>query len=151
MGFPAGASGKEPSCQLRRCKRCGLDPWIKIPWRRAWKPTPVFLPGESQGQKSLAAYSPWGHKELDAAEETALHTYSATPLSSIPTWESSQVIASVKTCSESSTWADQVIQEHAQCQTKSSLSEQGKMLLNCIQSKSKVKIRLEVTGLTCCR
>ena len=54
MNFPSGASGKEPSCQCRRNKRCGFDPWIrKIPWRRAWQPTLVFLPGESRGQRSL--------------------------------------------------------------------------------------------------
>ena len=42
-----------------------LDPWIrKIPWRRIWQPTPVFLPGESHGQKSVAGYSPWDHEEL---------------------------------------------------------------------------------------
>ena len=40
----------------------------KIPWRKAWHPTPVFLPGESHGQRSLAGYSLWGHRELDAAE-----------------------------------------------------------------------------------
>ena len=40
----------------------------KIPWRRAWQPTPVFLPGESHGQRSLAGYSPQGHKELDTTE-----------------------------------------------------------------------------------
>ena len=40
----------------------------KIPWRREWPPTPVFLPGESHGQRSLAGYSPWGHKELNTAE-----------------------------------------------------------------------------------
>ena len=40
-------TGKEPTCQCRTCKRCGFDPWVgKIPWRRAWQPTPVFLPGE---------------------------------------------------------------------------------------------------------
>ena len=71
MGFPGGASGKEPACQCRRQKRCGFDPWVrKIPWRRAWKPTPVFLPGESQGPRSLVGYSPWGHKELDTTEVT---------------------------------------------------------------------------------
>ena len=47
----------------------GFDPWVwKISWRREWLPTPVFLvflPGESQGQRSLAGYSPWGHKESD--------------------------------------------------------------------------------------
>ena len=40
----------------------------KIPWRRAWQPTPVFLPGKSHGQRSLAGYSPWGHKESDTTE-----------------------------------------------------------------------------------
>ena len=44
-----GASGKELTCQCRRWKRCGFDPWVrKISWRRVWKPTPVFLPRESQ-------------------------------------------------------------------------------------------------------
>ena len=43
------------------------DPGL-IPWRRAWQPTPVFLPGESHGQRSLAGYSPWGRKESDTAE-----------------------------------------------------------------------------------
>ena len=43
-----------------------FDPWVgKIPWRRKWQPTPVFLPGEPQGQRSLAGYSPQGRKELD--------------------------------------------------------------------------------------
>ena len=41
MGLPGGTSGKEPACQYRRHKRCRFDPWIgKIPWRRAWQPTP---------------------------------------------------------------------------------------------------------------
>ena len=40
----------------------------KISWRRAWLPTPVFLPGESHGQRSLAGYSSWGHRELDTTE-----------------------------------------------------------------------------------
>ena len=45
---PGGASGKEPACQCKRDKRWGFDPRVgKIPWRRAWQPTPVFLPGES--------------------------------------------------------------------------------------------------------
>jgi len=37
----------------------------KIPWRRKWQPTPVFLPGKSHGQRSLAVYLPWDHKESD--------------------------------------------------------------------------------------
>ena len=48
LGFSGGDRGKEPICQCRRHKRCGFDPWVgKIPWRRAWQPTPVFLSGES--------------------------------------------------------------------------------------------------------
>ena len=47
-GIPGGTSGKEPACHWRRHQRRGFDPWVeKIPWRRAWQPTPVFLPGES--------------------------------------------------------------------------------------------------------
>ena len=56
-----GASGEESSCQCRRCNRCGFDPWVgEIPWRRKWQPIPVFLPGKSHGQRSLASYSLWG-------------------------------------------------------------------------------------------
>jgi len=47
MGFPRGASGKEPACQRRRHKKLKFDPWVgKIAWRRSWQPTPVFLPGD---------------------------------------------------------------------------------------------------------
>ena len=47
-GIPGGASGKEPACQCRRHRRRRFDPWVgQIPWRRAWQPTPVFLPGDS--------------------------------------------------------------------------------------------------------
>jgi len=62
-------SAEEPACQCRRPKRCGFDLWVgKIPWRRAWQSIPVFLPGESHGQRSLVGYSPWGRKELDMTE-----------------------------------------------------------------------------------
>ena len=48
MGFLWGAGGEESTCQRRRHKRCGFSPWFgKIPWRRAWQPTPVFLPREA--------------------------------------------------------------------------------------------------------
>ena len=61
-------SGKESICQ---CRRRGFNPWVgKIPWRRKWQPPPVFLPGQSHGQRSLVGYSPWGHKESDMNEET---------------------------------------------------------------------------------
>ena len=82
-GFPSGAGGEEPACQCRRHKRHGFYPWIrKIPWRRKWHPTPVFFPGESHGQRSLAGYSPWslagyspwGRKESDMTEQLSMHT-----------------------------------------------------------------------------
>ena len=60
-GFPGGASGKEPTCKAGDVMGLGFDPWVrKILWRRAQQPTPVFLPGESHGQKSLVGYSPRG-------------------------------------------------------------------------------------------
>jgi len=60
MGLPWWLSGKESVCQSRRHT---FDPWVgKTPSRRKWQPTPGFLPGESHGQRSLAGYSPWGHK-----------------------------------------------------------------------------------------
>ena len=72
-GFPDGASGKEPTCQFRRHKRYEFYPWIgKIPWRRAWQPIPVFLAGESHGQRSLVGYSPWGCKESDTTHSGSL-------------------------------------------------------------------------------
>ena len=64
-----GVSGKEPTCRCRRRKGRMFDPWFtKIPWKRARQPTPVSLPGEAHGQRSLADYSPWAHKESDMAE-----------------------------------------------------------------------------------
>ena len=65
LGFPGGVSGKEPVCQCRSLERWRFNPWDgKIPWKRAWQPTPVFLPREFHSW-SLAAYSPWGRTESD--------------------------------------------------------------------------------------
>ena len=69
--FPGGTSSKEPTCQCRRCKRYRFDFWVgKIPWRKAWQSTPVFLPGEAHGQRSLTGYSPQGLTESDMTEVT---------------------------------------------------------------------------------
>ena len=58
VGFQSGISGKEPTCQSRRHKRHRFDSWVrKIPSRRAWQPSPVLLPEESHGQRSLVGYS----------------------------------------------------------------------------------------------
>ena len=79
-GFPVTTAGKEPTCHCRRCKRHRFDPWIrKIPWRRTWQLSPVFLPGESHGQRSRAGYSPWYCKEWDTAERlNTTHTHTRT-------------------------------------------------------------------------
>ena len=54
-------------------RETGFNSWVgKSPWRRDWLPTPVFLPGKSHGQRSLAGYSPWGHKESDTTERLTL-------------------------------------------------------------------------------
>ena len=69
LGFPGGTSGKESTIQCRRRKRHGFNPWgRKIPWRKAWQPIPVLLPGESHGQRSLAGYRRWGRNESDITE-----------------------------------------------------------------------------------
>ena len=74
LGFPGGGSPEETACQCRSHKRHWFDPWVgKIPWRRAWQPTPLFLPGESHRQRSLAGYSSWGCKESGMSVETS-HT-----------------------------------------------------------------------------
>ena len=71
MGLSRWLSGKASTCQCRRHRRHGFNPWVrKISWRRKWQPTPVFFPGKSHRQRSLVGYSPWGHKELDTTEPT---------------------------------------------------------------------------------
>ena len=74
MGFPGHTAGKEPTSQCRRHSRWVFDLLVgKIPWRRKWQPTPVFLPRESHEQRSLVDYSPWSSKELDMTELTYTH------------------------------------------------------------------------------
>ena len=59
------AQWAESTCQCRRLRRHGFSPWVrKIPWRRRWQPTPVLLPGKPHGQRSLAGYSPEGHRRV---------------------------------------------------------------------------------------
>ena len=64
-GFPSDSDGKESTGSAG-----DPDPWVrKIPWRRKWQPTPVFLPGKFRGQRSLGGHSPWGRKESDTTEQ----------------------------------------------------------------------------------
>ena len=60
LGLLYSSDGKESACNVGDpALSCGSDPWIrKIPWQRAWQPSPVVLPGEFHGQRSLAGYSP---------------------------------------------------------------------------------------------
>ena len=72
FGFPGGNSGKERNLPANAGDERGevSIPVRKIPWRRAWQPTPAFLPRESHGRRSLAGCSPWGWKKLDMTEAT---------------------------------------------------------------------------------
>ena len=71
MGFPGGSDGKETACSAG-------DPWVeKIPWRREWQPTPVFLPGESPETEETGGLQSLGFKESDTTEQlsSALHPF----------------------------------------------------------------------------
>ena len=71
LGFPGGSDGKSSCLQFRRPR---FDPWVRIPWRRKWQPTPVLLePGKFHGWKNLIDYSLWGRKESDTTERLHFH------------------------------------------------------------------------------
>ena len=73
--LPWWLSGKKSACQRRRG---GFGPWVrKMPWKRKWLSTLVFLCGQSHGQRSLAVYSPWGHKGFDTTKHTHHRRYVA--------------------------------------------------------------------------
>ena len=75
-GFPGCSVGKRICLQ---CWRPGFDPWVgKIPWRGKWQPTPVFLPGESLGQRCLVGCSSRGHTESDTTERLTLFNLDGT-------------------------------------------------------------------------
>ena len=62
---------KNPPANAGDIREVGLILTVtKIPWRRVWQPSPVFLPEKSHGERSLAGYSPWGHTESDITEVT---------------------------------------------------------------------------------
>ena len=75
--LPGGSEVKASTCICPQCGRPGFDSSVwKIPWRRKWQPTPVFLPGESNGQRSLVGCSPRGRKESDTTERLHSLTHS---------------------------------------------------------------------------
>ena len=70
QGFPDGSNGRV----CLQCRRPGFNPWVgKMPWRRKWQPTPVFLPGGPHGQRSLAGYSPWDCTESEMTKHVQAH------------------------------------------------------------------------------
>jgi len=72
-GFPGGIRGKEPSCQCRRHQRHRFNPWVgKIPWRRAWQPTPVFLTEEPGGLQSIGLHRIRHRVGLNTSRELAV-------------------------------------------------------------------------------
>ena len=86
-GFPGGACGKEPTCQCRRQKRHWLDPWVKkIPWRRAWQPTPVILPGESPWTGEPGGLQPIGSQRVGHNWSDLAHTHASKASCSESLW-----------------------------------------------------------------
>ena len=80
-GHPGGSSGKESTCQCRRCKGLGFNPWLgKIPCRRAWQPTPVFLPGESAWTEESGRLQSMGLQRVghDWRDLACTHTWTLT-------------------------------------------------------------------------
>ena len=79
-GLPRWLNGNESSCNTGNGGDAGLIPGSvgKSRWRREWLPTPVLLSGESQGQRKLVGYGPWGHKESDSIELLKTHTHPPT-------------------------------------------------------------------------
>ena len=73
--LPWGLRGKEPACNAGDA--ASIPGSGRFPWRRQWQATPVFLPGESHGQRSLVVYSPWGHKEWEWLSDLAIHVQGA--------------------------------------------------------------------------
>ena len=73
-GFPSGAVVMNLPASAGDARDTVLVLGQEDPWRRKWQPTPVFLPGKSHGQRSLAGYSPWARKDLDTTEHTHTHT-----------------------------------------------------------------------------
>ena len=70
LGFPGGSGVKNPPANAGDSGDAGLIPGVKkLPWRRKWQPTPVFLPEESHDREDPGGLQPWGHPNLDLATE----------------------------------------------------------------------------------
>ena len=79
FGLPKWRSGKESVCKCKGHRRGGTNPWAgRILWRKKWQYIPVFLPRKFLGQRSLAGYSPWGHKRVGHGGMTEHHKHTLT-------------------------------------------------------------------------
>ena len=79
--LPRWLSGKESTCQCRRCRRCGSDPWVgKIPWRRKWQPTPVFSSGKSHGQRAAVHGVASVGYDLVTKQQQDTHKFTSLPV-----------------------------------------------------------------------
>ena len=85
---------------LSLSRRPGFDPWVgKVPWRKEWLPTPMFLPGEFHGQRSLVGYSPWSCKESDTTERlTHTHTHTHTVTEQMTDTKVLRIFGSTQNC-----------------------------------------------------
>ena len=73
LGLPWWLNGKESACNASAAEDVVFDPWLrKIPWRRSWHPTAVFLPGESHGQRRLEGHSPWVTKSWTRPKQLSM-------------------------------------------------------------------------------
>ena len=114
--FSSGASGKEPACQCRRHEKHGLNPWVgMIPWRRAWKPTIVFLPGkiprtEEPGKLKSVGLQRVGHdwvsKRMSAHTHTHTHTHTVWDI--IQALWKARGLGTVKSCLLTRLWVTKV-------------------------------------------
>ena len=90
LGLPRRLSGTESACQYMRDR---FDPWVeKIPWRRKWLPTPVFLPGKSHGERSLVVCSPWGCKRIGHDLDWTTKNYFMPWLWALAAWVASSAL-----------------------------------------------------------
>ena len=89
-------NGKEISCQDRRRKRHGFDPWVgKTPWKKKWQFATMFLPAESHGHRSLVDYSPCGLRESDMPEHTCTHTHTQWKITKYPLFKKQNFLGKI--------------------------------------------------------
>ena len=151
QGLPGWLSGKEPTCRFRGCRRHESNPWVReIPWRRTWPPTLVFLPRESQGQRSLAGFSPWWSPRV-GHETLGRHTHSGTK--SLKTYSRPHCSTGID-CASVSLFLPGFLRQQGVCVSCSELSSlslahcRKQFHVHCVGELSGIESRLKVWVLT---